>query len=176
MWERLFESYSLKRQLNFGLWIVLHSDCTQIYFLIANRQENWLQQWLFQQTFIWACEYCTKIILKKIQTCPLRAKNKVWAFLIKRCDYLLAIIISIIIVNWRSPGSRLTSCLCGKMALLTWRAFNELINLSCMSSRGWSRAWRPCYLLLLSKCSMLHCSGIKAIWIQISLAIFDTVC
>lgn len=82
-----------------------------------------------------------------------------------------------IIVNWMILGSCFTPCLCGKMALLTWRAFNELINLSCMSSRGWRRAWqlKHCYLLLLSKCSMLHCSGIKAIWIQVSLAIFDTV-
>lgn len=67
-------------------------------------------------------------------------------------------------------------CLCGKMALLTWRAFNELINLSCTSSRGWSRARQHGYLLLLSKYTMLHCSGFKAISIQVSLAIFDAVC
>lgn len=72
---------------------------------------------------------------KQPWTHSLRTKNKVWAFLIKCCDDLFAII-STIIVNLRILGSRLTPCLCGTMALLTWRAFNELINLSCTSSRG----------------------------------------
>lgn len=65
--------------------------------------------------------------------------------------------------------------------LLTRRASDELINLSCMSSRGRSRAQRERYLLLPSKCSRLHCSGIKAIWRQgllshIFLYCLETVC
>lgn len=130
---------------------------------------------LQQNTLMWACKYCIKIVLK-IPKHILQEPKIAWTFSIKYCDYLLVIIISIIIVNWRIWSSCRTPCFCDKMALLTWRAFNELINLSCTSSRGWSRAQWHGYLLLLSKCTMLHCSAFKAISIQVSLAIFDAVC
>lgn len=63
------------------------------------------------------------------------------------------------------------------MALLTWRAFNELINLSRMSSMRWSRdgRWKPFYLLLLSEC----CTAVVTKPFEhsplMSLAIWDAV-